>query len=101
MIRTTSIAVNPRGWGIARALTRATRFTDLLPLAGNHTAALDRALRKLVGDGLAEKDNLGFYRLTTAGHVWLQALLPLLEWVEAHPRNAALPANDPVGGQRV
>jgi DNA-binding HxlR family transcriptional regulator len=95
MTRSTSIATLPRGWRIGRALMRPTRFSDMLPIVG-HTDALSRVLGKLVADGLAEKTNLGLYRLTAAGYAWIESAMPLLTWVENHPRNAPARGNDPV-----
>jgi DNA-binding HxlR family transcriptional regulator len=87
MSRTSSAATMPKGWQIGRALMKPARFTDLLAII-DHTDALNRVLRKLVADGLATKRNDGLYQLTAPGHRWIEAAMPLLEWVERHPRNA-------------
>jgi DNA-binding HxlR family transcriptional regulator len=101
MTRTTSIATMPMGWRIGRALTRPQRFSDLMAII-SHTAALTLVLKKLVNDGLARKRNDCLYELTSAGQVWIECATPLLQWVDAHPRNKPVPqpVHDPVSGWR-
>jgi DNA-binding HxlR family transcriptional regulator len=100
MSRTSSIATMRRGWEVGRALmAQPQRFSDLM-LIISHTAALSRVLKKLTRDGLARKrGGDGWYQLTLAGQIWIQAALPLLQWTEQNPRNATprpLRGNDPV-----
>jgi DNA-binding HxlR family transcriptional regulator len=95
----TSTSLTARGWRIGRALQQAERFTDLLPIANHHTDVLARCLKKLIADGLVVKRNDGLYQLTAPGHLWIEAAMPLLRWVDEHPRNATprpLRGNDPV-----
>jgi hypothetical protein len=65
---------------------------------------LNRTLKKLVADNLVRQLNDKRYVLTSAGQIWIACATPLLQWVEANPRNAPPPqrsvvGNDPVGGR--